>query len=426
MAEDTPDEVPKKKRTRKPKEGATEKRPRGKKAKKEGNGDKPARGEEGEVVEVGEDAAPVRVRTRAKEEPKEVEEEPEEESEEENPRMDPSQINIHNMEIPEEFQAYQRGCVLKVRKVGNSRFSQEMTRYANQRFIKKLGRGQYFIPDYYILAEVKYWAEKWETTLLLTPVSDDLRDMHMQDIRSKISATGEDLPKKVQELERSLKLRDDQLIKMQMTFGEEKAGLQEEIENLHNQLDQEEKKMDDLQAQMDDSEVGTGAAEIAQLKDRVESLEEERGDMERLINDYRDKIGRLQSELDIARSLGPGASASASAPASPAPESTRSLPEFPTNPLENMSEEDKAELGDLSDLLLKGGEEDEEPEPSEEDLKAAIAYKKPKWDDDDEVVVVENKEDEDVEMSDEELEEYERELKERESQLQDDEDQDED
>ncbi|HMF31535.1 MAG TPA: hypothetical protein VKK79_08980, partial [Candidatus Lokiarchaeia archaeon] len=416
------------------------------KAKKTGDKEKPARGEEGETVEVGEDAAPARVRVsrpippalrdtatmlveaekpRGKKIAVKVANETKEEEVEETRGIDPSQINIHTeyeMEIPEEYQAYQRGCVLKVRKVGNSRFSQEMTRYGNQRFIKKLGRGQYFIPDYFILAEIQSWAEKWETTLLLTPVSDEVRDIHMQDIRSKMSATGEDLPKKVQELERSLKMRDDQLIKMQMTSGEEKASLQEEIENLHNQLDQEEKKMDEMQVQMDDSEVGTGAAEIVQLKDRVESLESERADFERLYMDARDKIGRLQSELEVARSLGPSGSPQAGQPSPAGSEATRSPPPFPTNPLENISEEDAAELGDLSDLLVKGNEEDEEAEPDEEDLKAAMAYKKPKWDDDNDVVVVEN-EDDNVEMSDEELEQYERELKERESQLSDDEDQ---
>lgn len=419
------------KKARNPGEGVPSKKFRAPRTKKGNVTQKPGRGEEGETVEVGDETPSTRGRVSRPLPPSLRGEAPlleqvqrsrgnapvevEEQDTSEVMAYNPSQINIHEIDIPEELQTYQRGCLLKVRKVGNSRFSQEMTRYANQRFIKKLGRGQYFIPDYFILAEIQGWADKWETTLLLTPVSDDLRDLHMQDIRSKISARGEDLPKKVQELEHTLRMSEDRFIKMEMATGQEKADLQQEIENLHTQLDEAEAKIDELQAQLDDVEVGTGAAEISQLRDRVQSLEEERDDFDRLYQEARDKMGHLQVLLDASRTQGGQASSLTSSIPETSPESIQVM----QNPLENISDEDAAELGDLSDLLLNGGDEEErDEEPDTDDLKAAQAYKKPQWDDEDGVLIVEN--DEDVEMTDEELEEYERELKERESKLDDD------
>jgi len=376
--------------------------------------------------------------------------------------IDPSKVHVHDIEIPEELRKFQRGCLLKVRKVGNSRFSQEMTRCANQLFIKKLGRGQYFVPDYYILSEIQGWAKKWDTALQYMPIDDAIRQLHMQDVRSKMSATGEDLTKKVKDLTHVLKMRDDQLIKVQMNAEEQKASLSAEIENLHTQLDQTEQHFDELQTKMDDAETGTGVAEISLLKDQLKSLGEERDSNERLFREAQAKIGQLQNEIDSLRqqlaSVGkspvvvaaatssdkPAKSkkpAPASAAPKPSPKVKSSAKAKPVKGKKKVIEEviapeDAAELDDLSDLLKDTSEQegekpveeepveveeqpvkDEEPvgeEPVDEaELAKAMAYKKPKWDDDD--TSVEVKEDENVEMSDEELKEFERQQKKRES-----------
>lgn len=390
--------------------------------------------------------------------------------------IDPSQVHVHEVSIPEDLKKYQRGCLLKIRKVGNSRFSQEMTRCANQLFIKKLGRGQYFVPDYYILSEIQAWAKKWETTLEFMPLDDEIRQAHLVDVKSKMSATGEDLPKKVKDLTRDLKLRDDQLIKIQMTGDEEKANLTAEIENLHNQLDQSELRIADLEAKQDDTETGSGAAEIAILRERVKSLEDENGQLRVDADGLRKQIAELKKSplkapkaaitieetepAPIVEPEKPAAKVKPTAKAvaagkveaaaaiveepeelpvmvTPAGKAKPAANEKPAEKeklapkakpakgkkkvVEEVTEEeipieDAKELEGVSDLL----EQPEQPEPEEEEepvdeaeLAKALAYKKPKWDDDD--TTVEVQEDENAEMTDEELEEFEKEQKKRES-----------
>ncbi len=390
--------------------------------------------------------------------------------------IDPSQVHVHEIEVPEELKKYQRGCLLKIRKVGNSRFSQEMTRCANQLFIKKLGRGQYFVPDYYVLSEIQAWAKKWETSLEYMPLDDEIRQAHMVDVKSKMSATGEDLPKKVKDLTRDLKLRDDQLIKIQMRGDEEKANLTAEIDNLHNQLDQSELRIADLEAKQDDSETGSGAAEIAILRDRVKSIEDENGQLRTEADTLRQQLAEARKspakapkaikpveEVEPAPIVEPEKSALKAKPAGktkpaakdepaeeiepvpviepekppakqkPAGKTKPAAKEKPTAKAkpapeakpakgkkkvveEELPPEDAEELEGLSDILEQPEqpESEEEEEPVDEaELAKAMAYKKPKWDDDD--TKVEVQEDENVEMTDEELEEYERAQKKRES-----------
>ncbi len=365
--------------------------------------------------------------------------------------IDPSQVHVHDIQVPDDLKQYQRGCLLKIRKVGNSRFSQEMTRCANQLFVKKLGRGQYFVPDYYILSEIQAWAKKWETTLEYIPLDDDIRQAHMVDVKSKMSSTGEDLTKKVKDLTHALKLRDDQFIKVQMTAEEDKANLNAEIENLHKQLDESEQKIDELQAKQDDAETGSGAAEITMLKERVKSLEDENGQLRGEADSLRQQLAAARKSpvaaapikhpakavkavepaeevepVPVAEPEAPAAEAKPAEKAKPAAKAKhaeKAKPAPKAKPAkgkkkvveEEIPPEDAAELEGLGDLL----EQPEEPEPEEEEpideaeLAKAMAYKKPKWDDDD--TSVEVAEDENVEMSDEELEEYEREQKKRES-----------
>ncbi len=367
--------------------------------------------------------------------------------------IDPSQVHVHEVEISEDLRKFQKGCLLKVRKVGNSRFSQEMTRCANQLFVKKLGRGQYFVPDYYILSEIQAWAKKWETTLEFMPLDDEIRQAHMVDVKSKMSATGEDLPKKVKDLTRDLKLRDDQLIKNQMRADEEKANLAAEIDNLHSQLDQSELRIAELEAKQDDSETGSGAAEIAILRDRVKSLEDENGQLRTDADALRQQLATAkkapvaatavtplaktpkvippaEGEIEEAQVDEPEKPAAKAKPAGIAKTAAKGKPAGKAKPTpkekpakgmkkiveEELMPEDAAELEGLSDIL----EQPEQPEPeedeetvNEEELAKAMSYKKPKWDDDD--TKVEVQEDENVEMTDEELEEYEREQKKRES-----------
>jgi regulator of replication initiation timing len=376
---------------------------------------------------------------------------PEKPAKKENFPINPSQVHVHDIQVPEDLKQYQRGCLLKIRKVGNSRFSQEMTRCANQLFIKKLGRGQYFVPDYYILSEIQAWAKKWETTLEYMPLDDEIRQAHMVDVKSKMSSTGEDLTKKVKDLTHALKLRDDQFIKVQMAAEEEKINLSAEIDNLHKQLDESEQKIDELQAKQDDSETGTGAAEISILRDRVKSLEEENGQLRGETDSLREQLtAAKKSPTAVAPIKLPAKAAKAVQPAEevePVPvvepekpvvkakPAGKAKPAAKAKPIEKakpapkakpakgkkkiveeeIPPEDAAELEGLGDLL----EQPEEPEPEEDEpvdekeLAKAMAYKKPKWDDED--TSVEVQEDENVEMSDEELKEFEREQKKRES-----------